>query len=314
MHRALFILAVAGFLLHPPAAAQDVATTLSLADYLALAGDTEAALAAGDGEAVAALALRWEALTTVSLPGGAEVLVSHDSLVAALRAAPRDDEALRAQLSALQGVAARWADPVYGEAETAAATARLESILARADFQWKEPQPSFWQRLWQRFLRFLFDLVPFGSSAADLASLILAVAGAAILFLALALAGRALLRTIRPDAAAREAGDEMQDLTAAQALQHAELDSQRGDYRSAVRYLYLSTLLLLEEHGLLRYDRSRTNREYLRSLAGKPELLDTLQSVVDVFDRVWYGFQPLDEAGYAQYEQQVNALRARRSA
>jgi hypothetical protein len=76
-----------------------------------------------------------------------------------------------------------------------------------------------------------------------------------------------------------------------------------------VRYLYLSSLLLLEERDLIRYDRSQTNQEYLRSVAGRPELAVILQDVIDVFDRVWYGFQSLDSRAYAQYQARVEQLR-----
>ncbi|MDT8307258.1 MAG: DUF4129 domain-containing protein [Anaerolineae bacterium] len=314
MHRALLFLLLVTLFLAGPAVAQEAISSPSLDAYLALAAETEAALTGADGEAITALAARWEGITVVVLPTGAEVAVDHTALVAALRAEPRDDAALAARLATLQSVAARWAGPAYDQAAAAGATARLEAILARSAFQWEEQQPTFWERLWQRILRLLFELIPFGDSALDLANVILAVSGAAILFLALALAARSLLRTIRPEAAADSAPGDEHGLTAEQALRHAEANSQQGDYRSAVRYLYLSTLLLLEEHGVLRYDRSRTNREYLRTVAGMPELYATLHSVVDVFDRVWYGFQPLDEAGYAQYERQVNALRRRRPA
>jgi hypothetical protein len=217
-------------------------------------------------------------------------------------------------MAALQLVAARWQEPAYDEAAAAAARERLNAILARPNFQWEEPQPGFWQRLWQRVLRFLFDLIPFGSSGLDLANLILALLGSAVLLLALFLAARALLRSVRPEAAAGQPVGDERELTAELALEQAEAHSQRGDYRNAVRYLYLSTLLLLEDHGVLRFDRSRTNREYLRSVAGRPELFATLQSVVDVFDRVWYGFQPLDEAGYARYRRQVSQLESERPA
>jgi hypothetical protein len=68
----------------------------------------------------------------------------------------------------------------------------------------------------------------------------------------------------------------------------------------------------LDERNLLRYDRSLTNREYLGSIADRPELAITLREVIDVFDRVWYGFQPLDEKAYNLYVAQVNELRHRR--
>ena len=103
----------------------------------------------------------------------------------------------------------------------------------------------------------------------------------------------------------RDAGE---PLTAARALQQAQNLSTAGDYRNAVRYLYLASLLRLDERGLLRYDRSRTNREYLRSIDEKPELASNLKDVIDVFDEVWYGYQPLDKSSYEHFVDRVSDL------
>jgi hypothetical protein len=73
--------------------------------------------------------------------------------------------------------------------------------------------------------------------------------------------------------------------------------------------LYLSSLLILDEQGLLRYDRSRTNREYLRSVSSQPQLAGSLRDVIDVFDRVWYGFDSVDEEAYRSYVKHVDELR-----
>lgn len=309
---ALLLVVLAYLLLAAPAHGQEQDGALSLEGYLALAAETEAALEREGGAAWQALAGRWEAVQAVTLANGAAVTVNQGALVAALRADPPDKEAIAAHVAALQAVAARWPAPAYDQASAAAATARLDAILAEPAFQWPEEQPGFWERLWERALRFLFELLPWGSGALDLANILLAVAGGLILLFALALAARSLLRSFRPEAVAADAEPDLASLTAEQALQEAESQAQDGDFRQAVRYLYLSSLLLLEERGLLRFDRSRTNREYLRSVAGRPELLGALQSVVDVFDRVWYGFQPLDEAGYRRYRAQVDELQARR--
>ena len=109
------------------------------------------------------------------------------------------------------------------------------------------------------------------------------------------------------DIASEAEGGEI--LTADMALKKAQQLSSGGDYRTAVRYLYLSSLLLLDERGLLRYDRSQTNREYLRSVANHPHLANPLRRVIDVFDRVWYGYQPLTQDDYTRYAEQVNKLR-----
>ena len=80
------------------------------------------------------------------------------------------------------------------------------------------------------------------------------------------------------------------------------------DHRSAVRYLYLSALLTLEERALLQHNRSQTNREYLRSVAHVPHLAARLSRVIDVFERVWYGYHAIDETAYARYRNWVIEL------
>jgi hypothetical protein len=128
------------------------------------------------------------------------------------------------------------------------------------------------------------------------------------LALVLAYAMRSIVADFVAEQEADENGNGDEDMTSAAALKQAQALSAGGDYRTAVRYLYLSSLLLLEERGLLRYDRSLTNREYLRSVAHKPVLATIFRDVIEVFDRVWYGYRPLDEATYNQYEARVEEL------
>ena len=106
-----------------------------------------------------------------------------------------------------------------------------------------------------------------------------------------------------------EAGLAGAALTSGQALSRSREMAQAGDYRTAVRLLYLSTLLLLEERHLLRYDRTLTNREYLRQVADHPDLAGELRPVVDTFDEVWYGQVEPDAERYDAYARQVDHLR-----
>jgi len=71
----------------------------------------------------------------------------------------------------------------------------------------------------------------------------------------------------------------------------------RGEWRLALRALYLQLLVLLHERGQIRYERQRTNGEYVLALRGEPagEPFDQLTAI---FDRAWYGNRPLGEAGY----------------
>ena len=98
-------------------------------------------------------------------------------------------------------------------------------------------------------------------------------------------------------------------LTSEDAFEKAQALSRGGDYRSAVRYLYLSSLLLLDERGLLRYDRTKTNREYLRSISRSPGLAKPLGEVIEVFDDVWYGYHSLEEETFKHYSDRVQELK-----
>jgi hypothetical protein len=170
------------------------------------------------------------------------------------------------------------------------------------------------QRLWrdirQAIEDFFLRLFPEDSTIRLPLGDLIVIAAAVLVAVVLAFALRGLIADFTADAA-MSAEEELggEPLTAELALQRAQELSTGGDYRTAVRYLYLSSLLLLEERGLLRYDRSLTNREYLRTVAHRPELAAILREVIDVFDRVWYGFQTLNPGEYEAYVLRVETLR-----
>ncbi len=255
---------------------------------------------------------RWAAITEVTLPDGARIPLDTGFLVSQLRADPPDLQQLDGLLSALLSARGAWARPRH----TAADLQKLAPILARPEFQWQSREPSllekWWQQLQDAFWRFIARLLGRSGIGANatLLTYVLTGVGVVALMLALAYALRGVLANFVAEAEAEaDAEASGERLTADSALKRAQTLSGAGDYRTAVRYLYLSSLLLLEERGLLRYDRSLTNREYLRNVAHLPELAAILREVVEVFDRVWYGYQPLDSAAYTQYADRVADLR-----
>lgn len=265
-------------------------------------------------EQLLAEAAEWEEVTALLLPGGTQVPLDPTFLVSLLRADPPDLERLDGLLAALLAARDSWPPPKHSALDRAA----LERILSRPEFQWPQKQPSPLAQWWERLLEWLERLLGGRRSGGtvrgglpllrDLLTIVGAVALAAVLvYVVIRLrAGLVAEKEIGPEAEAIE------DLTAATALKQAQRLAGERDYRAAVRYLYLSSLLLLEERGLLRYDRSRTNREYLSSVAESSHLAAVLAPVVDIFERVWYGYQPLDRASYTQYEEWVEDLQRQR--
>jgi hypothetical protein len=193
----------------------------------------------------------------------------------------------------------------------------LARILARPEFQWGSAEMAPWRKWldeqWLRLQRWLEQRWPAadgnGSVNAplhQLATFVLLLLLAGILVYAL----QGILADLAAESVlAAEESQTGEPLTADNALRRAQELSGGGDFRSAVRYLYLSTLLRLEERGLLRYDRSLTNREYLQRVAHDPNLAGVLRDVVEVFDRVWYGFQVLDAVAYQRYATAVEELK-----
>jgi hypothetical protein len=85
------------------------------------------------------------------------------------------------------------------------------------------------------------------------------------------------------------------------ALARAETAEASNDFRSALRFLYLSAIFHLQERGILPYDKSLTNREYLHQAQEGIDLQATLGPAVTVFDEVWYGHKPCDAETVADY-------------
>lgn len=86
----------------------------------------------------------------------------------------------------------------------------------------------------------------------------------------------------------------------------------RGEWRLALRALYLSALAALARRELLALARGKSNREYARELSRRahqhPEVLQPFHNLVTDFERVWYGRHPANSELYQKCEQQLSNL------
>ena len=295
-------------------------TPLRLDDYWELVRSTRQSIVQLRSQPEAAvraqldgLASQWEEITAVELSDKTLIQVDSAYLVSELRKSPPDLEHLASLLDALLRAHEEYPQKVF----TLQDIEPLTEILARPEFQWQTEQapeiPNWLDALLQRFFD-LMDRIGYGVRNVSYYGRVPLIVAAALLFiLSLFYIWRSLARgLVREAQLAAEGGDNDATLTSKRAMERAQTRSGQGDYRNAIRYLYLSSLLVLDEQGLLRYDRSRTNREYLRSLSSKPDLANPLRDVIDVFDRVWYGFEAVDEQTYQSYVKHVDELREKR--
>ena len=285
--------------------------SLPVEEYWALLKSSRQAVADLDGKtdediraALEDLAAQWDAIASVQLESGETLPLDNSHITSALRAESPDLDALTALFDTLLASRGTSSETSVGQNGTTS----INEILTRPEFQWKEEQPNplndWLQRMWDRFASWLDKLIPDFTIAINPTPI-----AAILLVLVLLYAFRGLFVDLIADARLTNGEDADELLTADSAFQRAQSLSRGGDYRAAVRYLYLSSLLMLDERGLLRYDRSRTNREVLRSVADQPELSQPLSEVVDVFDNVWYGYHELDEERFKHYSDRVEELK-----
>jgi hypothetical protein len=250
---------------------------------------------------------RLTTTTAVRLPGGTQVSVDNGWLRQALVDPDPDFQVIARRLGAV-------IDALAQPASTAPADARqrLDQILSSPPFE-RDPLPNpNWLADFFDWLGRLLDslLRPLGSAPSGINTTIgwaVGIIGALLLVGVVVYLLLGLRRAVV--APAQVADDPEANLTAREALDQAGDVARGGDFRAAMRLLYLSALLWLDERGKLRYDRALTNREYLDRVADNPSLRARLAPVVETFDRVWYGHTSLDAETFAAYRRQVEELR-----
>lgn len=299
-------------------------STVSLDAYRQLVNEAYAAAQRSDRIGLDASAETLLAITGVELPNEDIVEVDNAWLRDALAQEPPDFPLIVAALGAILDALAQARTPSDPDA-----LQKLDQVFEVPPFKSREV-PSAWNDFWDgvgrsigRFFEQLFNQMPTPNinppnvpnvpstwgNLTPLGWVMLIIGGLLILALVLYTL-RGVRRTVAAEARVRaEAEAEEEHMTVQEATDRTRNAAQAGDYRTATRYLYLSTLLWLEERGMVRYDRSRTNREYLQQLRGKPTH-DAFVPVVDTFERVWYGKRPLESADFDAYQQQINALRS----
>lgn len=264
----------------------------------------EAAELVERGEVSEAKALLSD-LTVVRLDDGSEMALESEGWIATLEEKPQQvPDLLRQAAHALR-------DPP--STLPADARQRLQEVLARPEFQ--PAQPTLWQRIRNWLADLLADLLfylPRGTGSEFFGELliwiIVGISGlvvAGVLF--------SFLRGLRQNLLKEERIEEFEGdipLYASQAQQRATEAARGGDFREAMRLLYLAALLHLDEVGLIRFDRALTNREVLASVAHNEPLRALLAPVVTQFDRVWYGHAPFGASDFEQVTHHIEQLRA----
>jgi hypothetical protein len=149
-----------------------------------------------------------------------------------------------------------------------------------------------------------------GAGAVDLTAELLGAVGLVVAAVVVALVLAGLNRASSPGSVKPISElAQVLGMSAVEARRRAEESAQAGDYRSAIRYRCLGVLLALDEAGMLTFDRTATNREYLFRAPGT--IHDDLQPLLDRFDQIWYGDSPTNANEWADYNAKAASIESR---
>ncbi|RKH35209.1 DUF4129 domain-containing protein [Corallococcus sicarius] len=249
-----------------------------------------------------------------------------------------DDEDCEAATAALESGLAQVTATAEAQArvDARAATDRARSILARPEFHERPekdpadpkqeevpPEPSWWRRFIDKLGKWLEELfrrerpaperdtaLPVSGGAAAnvlvvaLVALTLAVLGVVVVGVLKRRPGGTgpALEVSTVDAAALAGNPDHALSRPPEGWAHlADALAAQGEYREAVRNLYLALLSRLHRDGAILYDETLSNWDYLRAFRGRPEVKAPFRELTRRFDFVWYGNLPVGREGYAEF-------------
>lgn len=167
----------------------------------------------------------------------------------------------------------------------------FDEIISRADYKagMSGSEDSFDVVAW---LRESWAKLGTLQEASDTAFWVTIIAGCTILVVLLAHITYTIVRALRPLARGGpgRAAEKIKPLqTPQQLIAKADGLAAEGDFRGAVRGLYLVLVRELQIKGILPRTRAQTNWEHVRHLAAKPALVQHVRPFAQTFDEKWYG-------------------------
>lgn len=85
---------------------------------------------------------------------------------------------------------------------------------------------------------------------------------------------------------------------------------ENGNYKIALRLLYISMLLYLNKKNIIKINKSKTNRQYLYELKDSNYIYyENVDKFTDAFNYFWYGNNNIDKNGFDIYYNEYKIIR-----
>jgi hypothetical protein len=172
--------------------------------------------------------------------------------------------------------------------------AALDAYKRQPSFNYDEEMPAGGPSLWTRFWRWFWSLFDFSGLQSPttftfLKYFFILIGVAALVLLVLKLNGINVLNLFRKKPYASLAYSESIE-NIHEIDFHAEIEKAIavGNYRLAVRLLYLSSLKQLSDNGLINWQINKTNTDYVYELTNNQQR-EAFKQLTLQFEYVWYG-------------------------
>jgi hypothetical protein len=185
------------------------------------------------------------------------------------------------------------------------ASKRLGEILSRSEYASQSGKSSALYRLLERFFKWLSQFLPQGSRLSPshgspltaVAQVVVVALAALVIFFVLIkvlrhFKGRSRQTKVKKRKEPRIVlGEKLEpEASSSDLLADAEALARAGEIRAAIRKTYIALLVELGDRKLISLAQHKTNRDYLRSVAGSPTLYQNMRGLTESFERHWYGF------------------------
>ncbi|MEW6435217.1 MAG: DUF4129 domain-containing protein [Myxococcota bacterium] len=232
--------------------------------------------------------------------------------------------------------------PAASETDSAVSRDAAKAILARPEFQQapvrpkedtaeEDESPSWFRKLWDDIWKAIWEWLrrrepreapidlPDGGGSMAGANVVMLVAIASVAGVLLSILLRNWKRKRPADAAVDESGAVSETALSSDPMSAlsrppeswaglADQLAAAGNFREAIRHLYLALLSRLHRDGAIDYDPTLSNWEYLSAFKGPGELKPAFRELTRRFDFVWYGNLDATATSYAVFRQTAGPL------
>jgi hypothetical protein len=184
----------------------------------------------------------------------------------------------------------------------------LSAYSKDKDFQYETEVaqgPSWWDRFWDWFWRKYAELMNTAAGRATMTAIywILGLSAIAFFIFKVTRMNRINLFTASSNNTIPYSTEEenIYAISFEEAIQNA---LQNGNYRLAVRLLYLQNLKTLTDKSVIAWQPNKTNHDYFREI-NEPNLQQLFKHITDVFEYAWYGHLSVSNEDFDELRESI---------